>query len=117
MDEICTIDALWEAVKESEMKRTPSPAGEEACTTEHDPRKSRQSKAKERFLRARPADGIAHHNEKKTWYLLEFKRTSDFRPDYLERKEDMVSKQYENFMDILVKEYVNCVSMSEYGLD
>ncbi len=82
---------MLESVQDSEMKRTPSPADEETCTTTHDPRKARQTKAKERFLRARP-DGITHHNEKRIWYLLEFKRTSDVRPDYLERKEDMTYK-------------------------
>jgi hypothetical protein len=101
MDEICTIDALWETVEDSEMKGTPSPGDEETWTTSHDPRKSRQSKTKEHFLRDLPTDVITHHNEKKIWYLLEFKRTSDIRPDYLERKEDMTRKQYENFMDIL----------------
>jgi hypothetical protein len=48
-------------------------------------------------------DGIAHHNENKIWYLMEFKRTSDVVPDYLERKDKMASKQYENFMNILRK--------------
>ena len=32
-----------------------------------------------------------------------FRRTSDVRPDYSERKEDMVNKQYQSFMDILIK--------------
>ena len=32
---------------------------------------------------------------------MEFKRTSDVLPDYLERKDKMASKQYENFMEIL----------------
>ena len=70
IDEICTIDALWEAAQDSEMKRTLSPV-DKACTTAHDPRKTRQDKVKEPFLRAHP-DGIAHHNEKKIWHLLEF---------------------------------------------
>ena len=51
-------------------------------------------------------DGIAHQKEKKIRYLLEFKRTSDVRPDYLaleKSKEDMTSKQYKNFMDIVRK--------------
>jgi hypothetical protein len=34
---------------------------------------------------------------------MEFKHTSDVLPDYLERKDEMVSKQYENFMNILRK--------------
>jgi hypothetical protein len=34
---------------------------------------------------------------------MEFKHTSDVLPDYLERKNSMVSKQYENFMNILRK--------------
>jgi len=34
---------------------------------------------------------------------MEFKRTSDVLPDYLERKDKMASKQYENFMNILRK--------------
>jgi hypothetical protein len=59
-------------------------------------------KAKERFFRTRP-DGISHHNENKVWYLMEFKRTSDVLPNYLERKDKMASKQYENFMNILRK--------------
>jgi hypothetical protein len=62
----------------------------------------REIKAKERFFRTRP-DGIAYHNENKIWYLMEFKRTSDVLPDYLERKDKMASKQYENFMNILRK--------------
>ena len=56
----------------------------------------------ERFFRTRP-DGIAHHNKKKIWYLMEFKHTSDVLPDYLERKDKMTSEQYENFMNILRK--------------
>ncbi len=88
IDEICTIEALWEAAQNSEIKRTLSPADEVASLATHDPKKPRQTKAKERFLRTRP-DGIAHHNEKKIWYLLEFKRTSDVRPDYFETKKDM----------------------------
>jgi len=35
--------------------------------------------------------------------INEFKRTSDVRPDYLERKEDTAKKQYQSFMDILKK--------------
>jgi len=62
----------------------------------------KETKAKERFFRTRP-DGIAHHNEKRIWYLMEFKHTSDVLPDYLERKDKMTSKQYENFMNILRK--------------
>jgi hypothetical protein len=34
---------------------------------------------------------------------MEFKRTSDVLPDYLERKDKMASKQYETFMEILRK--------------
>ena len=34
---------------------------------------------------------------------MEFKRTSDVLPDYMERKDKMASKQYENFMNILRK--------------
>jgi hypothetical protein len=34
---------------------------------------------------------------------VEFKHTSDVLPDYLERKDKMASKQYENFMKILRK--------------
>jgi hypothetical protein len=44
-----------------------------------------------------------NHNETKIWYLLEFKRTSDVRPDYLEEKEEMTRKQCERFMDSLRK--------------
>jgi hypothetical protein len=51
MHDICTIDTLWEEVKDSEMKKTLSPADEEACTKTHNPQKARQSKSKERFLR------------------------------------------------------------------
>ena len=102
MDEICTIEALWEAAQNSEIKRTLSPTDESACLSAHDPTTSRQTKVKERSLRTRP-DGIAHHNEKKILYLLEFKRTSDVRPDYFETKKDMTYKQYENLMNILRK--------------
>ena len=100
MDDICTLDALWDAAKDSEMKKTLSPDEESACTLAHDPHLERQSKARTRFLRTRP-DGIAHNKEKKTWFLLEFKRTSDVRTDYLERKEALANKQYDNFMSIL----------------
>jgi hypothetical protein len=55
MDETCTTDALWETTKDSEMKRTLSPSDEEACTTVHDPRKSRKSKPQELFLSERPS--------------------------------------------------------------
>ena len=34
---------------------------------------------------------------------MEFKRTSDVLPNYLEKKDNMSSKQYENFMNILRK--------------
>jgi hypothetical protein len=34
---------------------------------------------------------------------MEFKHTSDVLPGYLERKDKMASKQYENFMNILRK--------------
>jgi hypothetical protein len=37
--------------------------------------------------------------QKKIWYLMEFKYTSDVLPDYLERKHIMTSKQYENFTE------------------
>jgi hypothetical protein len=57
----------------------------------------REIKSKKRFFRARP-DGITHHNGNRIWYLMEFKHTSDVLPDYLERKDSMASKQYENFM-------------------
>jgi hypothetical protein len=70
--------------------------------TVHDPRTTRQTKTKEHFFRTLP-DGIAHHNKKKIWYLMEFKRTTDVLPNYLERKHIMSSKQYENFMNILRK--------------
>jgi hypothetical protein len=62
----------------------------------------REIKEKKHFFRARP-DGITHHNENRIWYLMEFKHTSDVLPDYLERKDSMTSKQYENFMNILRK--------------
>jgi hypothetical protein len=69
------------------------------------PTKSETIQSK-RTLPTSPSDGIPHHKEKKIWYLLEFKRTSGVRPDYLaleKRKEDMTSKQYKNFMDIVRK--------------
>jgi ribonuclease HI len=102
MDEICTKDALWETARPSEIKRTLTPADEEMCGAAENPQAMKETKARERFFRSRP-DGIAHHNENKIWYLMEFKRTSDILPDYLERKDKMASKQYENFMDILRK--------------
>jgi hypothetical protein len=74
LDEIC-IDAPLDTAKDSEMKRTLPQADEDTCKIAQDPRTARQAKTKERFLRAHP-DGIAHHNEKRIWYLLEFKRTS-----------------------------------------
>ena len=66
----------------------------------NNPGKTRKKKVKERFLRTRP-DGIAHHTDKKLWYLLEFKRTSDIQPDYMEKKDSMTLKQYSNLMDII----------------
>jgi hypothetical protein len=36
-------------------------------------------------------------------YLMEFKRTSDVLPNYLEKKDNMSSKQYENFINVLRK--------------
>jgi hypothetical protein len=98
MDEICTKDALWEAARTSETQSTLTPTDEETCRTAQNPQSMKETKAKERFFRTRP-DGIAHHNEKRIWYLMEFKRTSDVLPDYLERKEKMAFKQYENFMN------------------
>ena len=50
---------ISEAAQDSEMKRTLSPTDEETCKVAHNPRKVRQIKARERFLRVRP-DGIAH---------------------------------------------------------
>jgi hypothetical protein len=93
------IGTLWETVQESETQRTLPPVDEETCKSTHDPRKTRQIK---HFLRSRP-DDISHHNETKMWYLKDFKRTSDVRPDHLEEKDSMSSKQYQNFMDILRK--------------
>ena len=100
MDEICTIDTLWSEAQDSEMKRPLSQGNEEICKASLNPGKTRQKKAKERFLRTRP-DGVGHHTEKKIWYLLEFKRTSDVQPDYMERKDSMTLKQYSNFMNII----------------
>jgi hypothetical protein len=86
MDEICTINTLWEAAKDSEMKKALSPKVEEALIAAHKPQAERQGKARKRFLRVR-LDGIEHHTEKRLCYLLEFKRTSDdVRPDYLEKE-------------------------------
>jgi len=65
MDEICTIDALWTEAQDSEMKRPLSQENEEICKASLNPGKTRQKKAKERFLRTRP-DGIAHHTKKKS---------------------------------------------------
>ena len=100
MDEICTIDTIWSATQDSDMQRPLSQENEDMCQDSHNPWETRRKKAKERFLRARP-DGITHHIEKKIWYLLEFKRTSDIQPDYMETKENMALKQYENFMNTL----------------
>lgn len=50
--------------------------------------KGRRKRVKKCFLRIRP-DGMVKDDKKKLWYLFEFKRTSDVRPDYTERKEDM----------------------------
>jgi hypothetical protein len=72
------------------------------CGAGENPQEMKETKARERFFRSRP-DGIAHHNENKIWYLMEFKRSSDVLPDYLERKDKMTSKQYEKFMNILRK--------------
>jgi hypothetical protein len=77
------IGTLWETVQESETQRTLPPVDEETCKSTHDPRKTRQIK---HFLRSRP-DDISHHNETKMWYLKDFKRTSDVRPDHLEEKD------------------------------
>jgi hypothetical protein len=79
-----------------------TPVDEEICGAAENPQAMKETKAKEHFFRTRP-DGIAHHNENKIWYLMEFKRTSDVLLDYLERKDKMASKQYENFMNILRK--------------
>jgi hypothetical protein len=91
---------------DSNLRNTENPhltsADEEICKAAKNPKAMRETKAKERFFRTRP-DGIAHHNEKKIWYLMEFKRTSDVLPDYLERKDKMALKQYENFLNILRK--------------
>jgi hypothetical protein len=92
----------WETVRVSEILRTLTPADEETCKPVHDRRALREIIAKKRFFRVRP-DGIAHHNKKRMWYLMEFKHTSDVLPDYLERKDSMESKQYENFMNIFRK--------------
>jgi hypothetical protein len=97
MDEICTKDSLWETARTSEIRRTLTPADEEICGAVENPQAMKETKAKERLFRTRP-DGIEHHNENKIWYLMEFKHTSDVLPDYLERKDKMASKQYENFM-------------------
>jgi hypothetical protein len=102
MDEICTRDTLWETTRTSEIQRTLTPADEEICEAAENSKTMREIKARERFFRTRP-DGIAHHNENRIWYLMEFKRTSDVLPDYLERKDKMASKQYESFMKILRK--------------
>ena len=102
MDGICTKDTLWDTDRPSEILRTLTPADEEICGAAENPKTMRETKAMERFFRTRP-DGIAHHNENRIWYLMEFKHTSDVLPDYLERKDKMTSKQYENFMSILRK--------------
>ncbi len=102
MDEICTKDTLWETTRTSEIRRTLTPVDEEICGAAENPQAMKETKVKERFFRTRP-DGITHHNENKIWYLMEFKHTSDVLPDYLERKDKMTSKQYENFMNILRK--------------
>jgi hypothetical protein len=102
MDEIYTKDTLWETARTSEILRTLTPADEEICGAAENPQVMKEIKAKERFFRTRP-DGITHHNDNKMWYLMEFKRTSDVLPDYLERKDEMTFKQYENFMNILRK--------------
>jgi hypothetical protein len=102
MDEICTKATLWDTARTSELKKTLTPADEEICGAAENPKATRETKAMERFFRTRP-DGIAHHNKKKIWYLMEFKHTSDVLPDYLERKDKMASKQYENLMNILRK--------------
>jgi hypothetical protein len=102
MDEICTKDTLWETARTSEIQRTLTPVDEEICEAAENPKAMKEIKARERFFRTRP-DGIAHNNENRIWYLMEFKRTSDVLPDYLERKDKMASKQYENFMKILRK--------------
>jgi hypothetical protein len=102
MDETCTKDTLWETARTSEIRRTLTPVDDEMCGAAENPQEMKETKAKERFFRTRP-DGIAHHNEDKIWYLMEFKHTSDVLPDYLERKDKMSAKQYENFMNILRK--------------
>jgi hypothetical protein len=102
MDEICNKDNLWETAQTSEMQRTLTPVDEKTCEAAENPKKMREIMARKRFFRTRP-DGIAHHNENRIWYLMEFKRTSDVLPDYLERKDKMASKQYETFMEILRK--------------
>jgi hypothetical protein len=102
MDKICTKDNLWETARTSEIQRTLTSSDEEICKAAKNPKTMRETKAMERFFRTRP-DGIAHHNEKKIWYLMEFKHTSDVLPDYLERKDKMAFKQYENFLNILRK--------------
>jgi hypothetical protein len=102
MDEICTKDNLWETARTSEIQRTLTSADEEICEAAENPKAMRETKSMERFFRTRP-DGIAHHNENKIWYLMEFKHTSDVLPDYLERKDKMTFKQYENFLNILRK--------------
>jgi hypothetical protein len=102
MDEVCTMGTLLETTRDSETQRTLTPSYEETWKTSHDPWKTRETKTRQRFFRTRP-DGIAHHNKKKIWYLMEFKRTSDVLPNYLEKKDNMSSKQYENFMNMLRK--------------
>ena len=64
MDDICTLDSLWEEAKDSEMKKTLSPVEESVCALAPNPHFERQSKAKARFLRTH-LDGIAHKKEKK----------------------------------------------------
>ena len=55
----------------------------------HKPQAERQEKTRKRFpfLRVHPDGVVVYHNEKRLWYLLEFKRTSDVRPDYPENLE------------------------------
>jgi hypothetical protein len=98
MDEIRT--NYGRQPKTQTLKKILFPMGEEACTATHNPQAERQAKARKRSS-SEPGRCTAHHTEKRPWYLLEFKYTSDVRPDYLERKEVLFhGHPPESFMDI-----------------